>query len=104
MVTDSISPMLLWIVLTLPKEEKIINIVFNSLGYLISLLSSLIYNEIIILNFCDFNKYTKKYIEKRGQKESILLRNTENSIKTGNTEEADNNDGSFDEENEENKS
>ena len=104
MVTDSISPMLLWIVIILPKEEKIINIVFNSLGYLISLFSSLIYNEIIILNFCGFNKYTKKYIEKRGEKESILLRNTENSIKTGNTEEADNNDGSVDEENEENKS
>jgi hypothetical protein len=103
MVTDSISPMLLWIFLSLPKEEKAINIVFNALGYLISLFSALIYNEIIILNFGGFNKDTKKSIEKRQQKESILLRNTENSIKTGNTQEADNDD-SFNEENEENKS
>jgi hypothetical protein len=103
MVTDSISPMLLWIFLSLPKEEKTINIVFNALGYLISLFSALIYNEIIILNFGGFNKDTKKNIEKRQQRESILLRNTENSIKTGNTQEADNDD-SFNEENEENKS
>ena len=103
MVTDSISPMLLWIFLSLPKEEKTINIVFNALGYLISLFSALIYNEIIILNFGGFNKDTKKNIEKRQHKESILLRDTENSIKTGNTEEADN-DASFNEENEENKS
>ena len=105
MVTDSISPMLLWICLILPEEEKIINIVFNALGYLISLISSLIYNEIIILNFCGFNKYTKKYILKRQQKETYLLRDTENSIKTGNAEEADN-DSNLDEgnENEDNKS
>jgi hypothetical protein len=103
MVTDSISPMLLWIFLSLPKEEKIMSIVFNALGYLISLFSTLIYNEIIILNFGGFNKDTKKNIEKRQQKESNLLRNTENSIKTGNIEETDN-DASFDEENEENKS
>ena len=103
MVTDIISPMLLWIFLSLPKEEKTINIVFNALGYLISLFSALIYNEIIILNFGGFNKDTKKSIEKRQQKESILLRNTENSIKSGNIEEADN-DASFNEENEENKS
>jgi hypothetical protein len=103
MVTDSISPMLLWIFLILPEEEKAINIVFNASGYLISLISSLIYNEIIILNFCGFNKYTKKYILKRQQKETYLLRDTENSIKTGNVEE-ENNDASFDEENEDNKS
>jgi hypothetical protein len=103
MVTDSISPMLLWIFLSLPKEEKIMSIVFNALGYLISLFSTLIYNEIIILNFGGFNKDTKKNIEKRQQKESNLLRNTENSIKTGNVEE-ENNDASFDEENEDNKS
>jgi hypothetical protein len=103
MVTDSISPMLLWIFLILPEEEKAINIIFNASGYLISLISSLIYNEIIILNFCGFNKYTKKYILKRQQKETYLLRDTENSIKTGNVEE-ENNDASFDEENEDNKS
>jgi len=106
MVTDSISPMLFWICLTLPdeaEEEKIINIVFNALGYLISLIASLIYNEIIILNFLGFNKYTKKYILKRQQKETYLLRDTENSMKTGNAEEADN-DSNLDEENEDNKS
>ena len=81
MVTDIISPMLLWIVVSIQSEDlKIANIVFNSLGYCIVLFSSLIYNEIIICNFYGFNKYTKKCLKERQNKESNLLRKTENEI------------------------
>ena len=48
MVTDSISPMLFWMILVLPDETSKFNIIFNLLGYIITLFSSLIYNEIII--------------------------------------------------------
>ena len=64
MVTDSISPMLFRMILVLPDETSKFNIIFNLLGYIITLFSSLIYNEIIIFNFCDLNKNTKKYLEK----------------------------------------
>ena len=97
MVTDSIGPMLFWIVYELPKGEKKINIIFKFFGYFVSLFSTLIYNEIIILNFCGFNENTKKYIEKRQ-----TLRNTENENKdpTVNHE----NETSFEEDNEDEKS
>ena len=42
-----------------------IDIVLNSIGFLIALFSALIYNEIIILNFCGFNKNTKKFVNQR---------------------------------------
>ena len=101
MVTDCISPMLLWLFLTMPDEDRKINIIFNICGYIISLFSSLIYNEIIIFNFCDFNKNTKKYIEERQREELISLKDTENKINNSNLNQNENeNDASFDEENE----
>ena len=102
MVTDSIGPMLFWMAYELPKGEKKINIIFKFLGYFISLLSTLIYNEIIILNFCGFNENTKKYIEKRQNKELISLRNTEIETKDPNVNHE--NETSYEEDNEEDKS
>ena len=99
MVTDSIGPMLFWIVYELPKGEKAINIIFKFFGYFISLFSTLIYNEIIILNFCGFNENTKKFIEKRLKKELISLRNTEHKNKDPNLNHEE---ASFEEENKEN--
>ena len=84
MVTDSIGPMLFWMVYVLPKGEKKIDIIFKFLGYSISLFSTLIYNEIIILNFGGLNENTKKYIEQRQKKELISLRNTEIEAKDPN--------------------
>ena len=102
MVTDCISPMLLWLFLTMPNEDSKINIIFNICGYIISLFSSLIYNEIIIFNFCDFNKNTKKYIEERQREELISLKDTENKINNSNLTQNENEnetDTSVDEEN-----
>ena len=69
MVTDSISPMLFWMILVMPYETKTLNIVFYLLGYIITLFASLIYNEIIIFNFWDLNENTNKYIDQRGKNE-----------------------------------
>ena len=41
------------------------DVVLYPIGYLIVVFASLIYNEIIILNFCGLNKETKKFIEQR---------------------------------------
>jgi hypothetical protein len=84
MVTDIISPMLTWIVLGI-GEESLLNNIFYGIGFLIALIGSLIYNEIIICNFYGFNKNTKKCLEERQRTESTLLRKTENEIKSGKT-------------------
>ena len=71
-VSDIISPMLYWIVVIIQNKDdsrNIINIILYGLGYLIALLSSLIYNEIIICNFCGLNEYTKKGLEKKLEEE-----------------------------------
>ena len=68
-VTDIISPMLSWIIYTIQNCESIIYAIINPIGYLIVLFSSLIYNEIIIFNFCGLSKDTKKYVDLRVNEE-----------------------------------
>ena len=46
-----------------------IEVIVNPIGYLIVLFSSLIYNEIIILNFWGLSKNTKIFVEQRVNKE-----------------------------------
>ena len=46
-----------------------IEVIVNPIGYLIVLFSSLIYNEIIILNFLGLSKNTKIFVEQRVNKE-----------------------------------
>ena len=48
------------------------NIILYSLIYLINLFLSLVFNEIIILNFCDLDFNTKIKIEQREKKDKIL--------------------------------
>ena len=45
--------------------------IYYIIGCLIIILMTLIYNEIIILNFCDFNKNTRFEITKRAKRETI---------------------------------
>ena len=80
MVTDIISPMLLWFVITIQKGEDLPDVVLNPIGYIIVLFSSLIYNEIIIFNFCNLSNDTKKFIEVRLSQESHDLRKTQNDL------------------------
>ena len=76
MVTDNITPCLLWII-KIGDEDSFSNKFYKGLGYFIVLIASLIYNEIIICNFCNFNKYTKKYLERRQKEETLLLKKKE---------------------------
>lgn len=76
MVTDIMTPFLLWII-KINEEETLSNKIFKGLGYFIVLIASLLYNEIIICNFCSLNKYTKKCLDKRQKEELILMKRTE---------------------------
>ena len=51
------------------------NIIIFSIVFLINLICSLIFNEIIILKFCRLEHYTRKYINKRGIFESMDMFN-----------------------------
>ena len=64
MVTDIISPMLLWVVNNIKNPQKMPDIVLNPIGYVIVLFASLIYNEIIIFNFCKLNEDIKFLLKK----------------------------------------
>ena len=67
---------LLWII-RINEEESLSNKIFNGLGYFIILIVSLLYNQIIICNFCSLNKYTKKCLDKRQKEELELMKRTE---------------------------
>ena len=69
-LTNITGSMIIWISnLFTDKKGKNKDLVFEGIGYFIILLSSIIYNEIIILNCFGFNSNTKKYINERRQKE-----------------------------------
>ena len=65
MVTGLISPILMFISNCIIDEYSLTEIILNSIGYLITLFSTLIYNEIIIFNCWGLNKETKKFVNKR---------------------------------------
>ena len=74
-LTNIVGTMLIWIYKCFTEEIKNKKyLVLEGIGHSIILLSALIYNEIIILNFCGFNKNTKKYINERKQEEEELLK------------------------------
>ena len=61
--------------------------------------ASLIYNEIIIFNFCNLNKNTKLYIEERLDEEEKDLRKTVTDLKYGSTDNSEGDDISNDDRN-----
>ena len=67
---------LLWII-RINEKKTLSNKIFNGLGYFIILIVSLLYNQIIICNFCSLNKYTKKCLDKRQKEELELMKRTE---------------------------
>ena len=73
MVTEILDPFISFIIYYIENGPKMPDIVLVIVGYIIALLASLIYNEIIILNFCGLSKNTKKFVDKRVIKESIEL-------------------------------
>ena len=85
MVTDIISPFLFWfaIIIKYPEMREFPKIILDPIGYVIVLFASLIYNEIIIFNFCKLNKKNKIFIIERLNEESKELKKTETELKTG---------------------
>ena len=61
---------------TVEKIDKIGKILYP-IGYIITLFSTLIYNELIIFNCCDLNKNTKKFVNKRIYKELEEIQKSE---------------------------
>ena len=96
MVTDIISPFLLWVVVTIQDGQDLPDVVLNPIGYLIVLFSALIYNEIIIFNFCDLSKDTKKFIEERLNEENNDLRKTQNELGIRDVSKINNNESNDD--------
>ena len=80
MVTDIISPMLFWIAKTIENGPIMPDVIIYPIGYIITLISCLIYNEMIILNFYGLNKNTKKFVEKRQSEEAIELSHAHDEI------------------------
>ena len=68
-ITEIIDPMISWILTCIQEPESVKNILLKVIGYFIEIVAALIYNEIIICNFCKLNKYTKKCIMERQNKE-----------------------------------
>ena len=68
------------------------NVVIFSICYFINFLCCLIFNEVVILNFCGLDYNTKKRINQRISKESNELRNLHNLIEMDDSENDDEND------------
>ena len=68
-ITEIIDPMISWILTCIQEPESVKNILLKVIGYFIEIVAALIYNEIIICNFCKLNKYTKRCIMERQNKE-----------------------------------
>ena len=67
----------MWIAITIYNGAKMLDVVINPIGYLIALFASLIYNEIIILNFWGLSKNTKRFVERRVNQESLEIQMSE---------------------------
>ena len=79
MVTEIIKLSLLWLISVITNTDTLVNIILGSIGNIILIFASLVYNEIIICNFWDLNKNTKKYMEERAKEEKKLLNNPQNN-------------------------
>ena len=70
LIAEVISPFLLWIVLAIENNTNTkLELVINPIGYTIVLFSSLVFSEFIIFNFCGLSENTKKFVNKRMDKE-----------------------------------
>ena len=98
MVSEIIKSSLLWIIFGIQYGYSTTNIILCSIGNIILLFSSLVYNEIIICNFWDLNINTKKFIEEREKEENKLLNdiqdndNITDDIESGRNEEDEDDD------------
>ena len=83
MVTNIISPLLLWIFKTIIEGASTIENILYPIGYIITLFSTVIYNELIIFNCYNLNKDAKKYVNKRINKELEEIQKSEEILVSG---------------------
>ena len=81
-ISDIISPYLSFISKVIEKKNTdILNIILNSVGYIIIILCSFVYNEIIVCNFCGLNENTWKAIDQKAKEDYMgMLNRDSNSI------------------------
>ena len=81
-ISDIISPYLSFISKVIEKKNNdILNIILNSVGYIIIILCSFVYNEIIVCNFCGLNENTWKAIDQKAKEDYMgMLNRDSNSI------------------------
>ena len=91
-ISDIISPYLSFISKVIEKKNNdILNIILNSVGYIIIILCSFVYNEIIVCNFCGLNENTWKAIDQKANEDYMgMLDRDSNTI---GDYEIDNNNG-----------
>ena len=79
---DIVSPYLSFISKVIEKKNNdILNIILNSVGYIIIILCSFVYNEIIVCNFCGLNENTWKAIDQKAKEDYMgMLNRDSNSI------------------------
>ena len=86
-ITDMIDPFLSWIIEIIKDGGEIPDDVLYPLVYIIIIFSALIYNEIIIFNFCGLNKDTKKFVNQRLYKELEEIKNTHDELISNNDDD-----------------
>ena len=86
-ITDAINPLLVWIQTIINSSGEIPDDVLYPIGYVIIIFSALIYNEIIIFNFCGLNKNTKKYVNERINLEMEKIQKNMDDIESNEDEE-----------------
>jgi hypothetical protein len=91
-ISDIISPYLSFISKVIEKKNTdLLNIIFNSVGYITIILCSFVYNEIIVCNFCGLNENTWKAIDQKANEDYMgMLDRDSNTI---GDYEIDNNNG-----------
>ena len=79
-ITNMLTPFIAWIIKSIKYGVKIPDDVLYPIGYLIVIFFALIYNEIIIFNFCGLNKNTKKFVNQRLDKEVKEIKKDQNEL------------------------
>ena len=73
-MTDILSPIFRWVIEVFKDEEYkepnfVCIVIFKGIGFAIIIISALIFNEILVLHFFQFDKYIEDNISKRGEAE-----------------------------------
>ena len=80
-ISDIISPYLSFLSKVIEKKNNdIVNIILNSVGYIIIILCSFVYNEIIVCNFCGLNENTWKAIDKKANEDYMGMLNRDSNL------------------------